>query len=80
MKQATPPRLSGLAFIFFIGVYILASLLVLDNYDSFTYNLFQYIGICGSECITIRNDKFSIQDIFRTLQGTASTWADKRLL
>jgi len=38
-------------------------ILLIDNYDSFTYNLFQYIGICESECKTIRNDKFSIQDI-----------------
>ncbi len=30
--------------------------LVLDNYDSFTYNLVQYLGELGAEPITIRND------------------------
>jgi anthranilate synthase/aminodeoxychorismate synthase-like glutamine amidotransferase len=30
---------------------------VLDNYDSFTYNLVQYIGECGHECVVKRNDQ-----------------------
>jgi len=38
-------------------------ILLIDNYDSFTYNLFQYIKMCGEECIAIRNDKFTIKDI-----------------
>ena len=38
-------------------------ILLIDNYDSFTYNLFQYIGMCGEECVTIRKDKFNKNDI-----------------
>jgi anthranilate synthase component 2 len=35
--------------------------LVIDNYDSFVYNLVQYIGELGGEPITYRNDKISLQ-------------------
>lgn len=38
-------------------------LLVIDNYDSFTYNLVQYFGELGQEMKVVRNDKFSIADI-----------------
>jgi len=38
-------------------------ILVLDNYDSFTYNLVQYFGELGAELIVRRNDKISIQEI-----------------
>ncbi len=31
--------------------------LVLDNYDSFTYNLVQYFGDLGAEPIVLRNDE-----------------------
>jgi anthranilate synthase/aminodeoxychorismate synthase-like glutamine amidotransferase len=36
---------------------------VLDNYDSFTYNLVQYIGELGSEVVVRRNDEVSPQEI-----------------
>jgi anthranilate synthase/aminodeoxychorismate synthase-like glutamine amidotransferase len=36
---------------------------VLDNYDSFTYNLVQYIGECGHESIVRRNDQTTIDEI-----------------
>ena len=36
--------------------------LILDNYDSFTYNLAQYIGELGGELIVFRNDKLSVDD------------------
>ena len=32
-------------------------ILVLDNYDSFTYNLVQYFGELGTEVIVRRNDR-----------------------
>jgi anthranilate synthase component 2 len=36
---------------------------VLDNYDSFTYNLVQYVGECGRECVVRRNDQTTPEDI-----------------
>jgi len=38
-------------------------LLVLDNYDSFTYNLVQYLGELGESPIVKRNDEISVEDI-----------------
>ncbi|MFC2019680.1 anthranilate synthase component II [Chloroflexota bacterium] len=38
-------------------------LLLLDNYDSFTYNLFQYLSELGQEVVVIRNDKTTIEEI-----------------
>lgn len=38
-------------------------LLLIDNYDSFTYNLFQYLSELGEEVKVVRNDKITIEDI-----------------
>lgn len=38
-------------------------LLLIDNYDSFTYNLFQYFSELGEEVMVVRNDKTSIAEI-----------------
>jgi anthranilate synthase component II len=38
-------------------------LLVLDNYDSFTYNLVQYLGELGEQPVVRRNDEISVEDI-----------------
>lgn len=38
-------------------------ILVIDNYDSFTYNLVQYVGMCGAEVIVRRNDEITIDEI-----------------
>ncbi len=38
-------------------------LLMIDNYDSFTYNLVQYFGELGEEILVHRNDKISIAEI-----------------
>lgn len=38
-------------------------LLMIDNYDSFTYNLVQYFGELGQEVKTYRNDQITIQEI-----------------
>jgi para-aminobenzoate synthetase component II len=38
-------------------------ILMIDNYDSFTYNLVQYLGEMGEELKVIRNDQTSIQGI-----------------
>jgi anthranilate synthase/aminodeoxychorismate synthase-like glutamine amidotransferase len=38
-------------------------LLVLDNYDSFTYNLVQYMGELGEDPVVKRNDEITVDDI-----------------
>src|SRR3989338_1521852 len=40
-------------------------ILMIDNYDSFTYNLVQYLGELGQELKVFRNDKISIEKIKR---------------
>ena len=37
-------------------------LLLLDNYDSFTYNLYHYLGELGAEVVVLRNDALSVDD------------------
>jgi anthranilate synthase/aminodeoxychorismate synthase-like glutamine amidotransferase len=41
----------------------MTSVLVIDNYDSFTYNLVQYLGELGAEVAVIRNDKAKVDDL-----------------
>lgn len=36
---------------------------VLDNYDSFTYNLVQYLGELGADVVVRRNDEVTVEDI-----------------
>lgn len=38
-------------------------ILIIDNYDSFTYNLVQYLGELGADLQIFRNDKLTIEDI-----------------
>ncbi len=38
-------------------------ILVIDNYDSFTYNLVQYLGQCGAEVVVRRNDQITVEEI-----------------
>jgi anthranilate synthase/aminodeoxychorismate synthase-like glutamine amidotransferase len=40
-------------------------ILVLDNYDSFTYNLVQYLGELGAAVKVLRNDEVGVQDVAR---------------
>jgi len=35
-------------------------ILLIDNYDSFTYNLYQYIGTFNDDIKVVRNDKITI--------------------
>ena len=37
--------------------------LIIDNYDSFVYNIAQYLGELGVDCKVIRNDKITLDDI-----------------
>lgn len=39
--------------------------LLIDNYDSFTYNLYDYINQLGFNCLVIRNDELSLSDIIK---------------
>ena len=41
----------------------MAKLFMLDNYDSFTYNIVQYFGELGAEVIVARNDEITIEEI-----------------
>jgi anthranilate synthase/aminodeoxychorismate synthase-like glutamine amidotransferase len=38
-------------------------ILVIDNYDSFTFNLVQYLGELGEEPVVRRNDRISVEEI-----------------
>ena len=39
--------------------------LVIDNYDSFVYNLVQYIGELGAEPLVYRNNKVTLEELMR---------------
>ncbi|MCJ7763817.1 MAG: aminodeoxychorismate/anthranilate synthase component II [Dehalococcoidales bacterium] len=38
-------------------------ILLIDNYDSFTYNIFQYLSELGEEVVVVRNDKTDVEAI-----------------
>ena len=38
-------------------------IIVIDNYDSFTYNLVQYLGVIDSEVLVFKNDEISVSEI-----------------
>ena len=38
-------------------------LLLIDNYDSFTYNLYQYLAELGAQVVTVRNDRITLEEI-----------------
>ena len=38
-------------------------ILIIDNYDSFTYNLVQYLGELGADVVVSRNDEITIDEI-----------------
>ena len=41
----------------------MARILVVDNYDSFVFNLVQYLGQLGADCVVRRNDEVSTADV-----------------
>jgi anthranilate synthase component II len=40
-------------------------ILMVDNYDSFTYNLVQFLGVLGAELVVFRNDRLTLKDVER---------------
>ncbi len=42
--------------------------LMVDNYDSFTFNIVQYLGELGAEVTVVRNDEVSVDDLQRRLE------------
>ena len=50
---------------------IRARIVMIDNYDSFTYNLVQYLGELGEEPVVYRNDALSVADV-QALKPTAA--------
>ena len=45
-------------------------ILIIDNYDSFTYNLYQYVGELYKDVKVLRNDEFTIDELRKlTLEG-----------
>ena len=38
-------------------------ILMIDNYDSFTYNLVQYLGELGADVVTVRNDAVTVDEV-----------------
>ena len=47
-------------------------ILVIDNYDSFVFNLVQYLGQLGVECEVRRNDEITVADVGRARRRRAS--------
>jgi len=43
--------------------------LILDNYDSFTYNLVQYLGELGAELEVVRNDAATVDELLARVDG-----------
>ena len=50
----------------------MTSVLVIDNYDSFTYNLVQYLGELGAEIEVVRNDKAAVDELLGRARPTGS--------
>ena len=46
-----------------VGKSAKARTLVIDNYDSFTYNLVQYLGELGADLLVRRNDEVTVEEI-----------------
>ena len=52
-----------MALRFLVRILGLMRVLVIDNYDSFTYNLVQYLGELGAEVVVKRNDELTPEEI-----------------
>ena len=52
-------------------------ILVIDNYDSFTYNLVQYLGELGADVRVRRNDQVTVGEIEMSMASRTVTCADQ---
>lgn len=50
----------------------------IDNYDSFTYNLYQYIGTFNDDIKVVRNDKITIEEIEKMIRKESLSLQDLR--
>ena len=50
-------------------------ILLIDNYDSFTYNLYQYLCELGADVSVVRNDQTSIEEIADMAPEKIVVWA-----
>lgn len=50
-------------FFFFSPLFNAMTTLLIDNYDSFTYNVYQYLSCQGANVVVYRNDKITISEI-----------------
>jgi anthranilate synthase/aminodeoxychorismate synthase-like glutamine amidotransferase len=48
---------------------VAVNVLVIDNYDSFTYNLVQYLGELGAELDVVRNDQATVEELLARAPG-----------
>ena len=62
-------------------------IIIIDNYDSFTYNLVQYVGSINPDIEIYRNDKISIDEIinkynseFKVVPENMKKYFDKKIL
>ena len=51
-------------------------LLLIDNYDSFTYNLVHYLGSLGAEVVVHRNDALNVQEAMALRPALKALQAD----
>lgn len=50
--------------------------LMIDNYDSFTFNLYQYLCELGAEMMVRRNDEITMDEVEVSAHGCWGSWAD----
>src|SRR5512135_3918933 len=60
LRVSNPQQRRSTAFIQIVRSHMV---LMIDNYDSFTYNLVQYLGELGEQVRVVRNDEVSIDEV-----------------
>lgn len=49
-------------------------LLMIDNYDSFTYNIVQYLGELGADVTVVRNDEMPLEQLVALVAEWCDWW------